>query len=84
MWLCIRRLLVVTSCGEVSSQPIIVLSKTPLSQIQPYLAMASVAFPRRLYDILSTENPGVVGWNPDGKSFRINDNGAFCNDILPR
>jgi len=44
----------------------------------------AAAFPRRLFEILSTEDKSVVSWNADGKSFRIINNNLFCNDILPR
>jgi hypothetical protein len=44
----------------------------------------AAAFPRRLFEILSTEDKSVISWNADGKSFRINDTNLFCNDILPR
>jgi hypothetical protein len=48
------------------------------------LSGTSTTFPRRVAEILANENSDVIGWNPDGKSFRINDPLAFCGDILPR
>lgn len=57
--------------------------KMPFWWIESIFMTAS-AFPRRLADILQNEDPSIIGWNEDGKSFKINDTEAFTHDILPR
>ena len=41
-------------------------------------------FPRKLYDMLEQEPEEIVGWLKDGNSFRINDETAFCEHVLPK
>eukprot|EP01083_Nonionella_stella_P112191 329705_1 len=41
-------------------------------------------FPRRLFEILNAEDPAIVSWNADGKSFCIHQNADFSNKVLPR
>jgi len=45
---------------------------------------SSSTFPRRVAEILASEDANIISWNADGKSFRIHDVNAFCSDILPR
>jgi len=41
-------------------------------------------FPRRLFEILSFEDPKILSWNEDGKSFSIHNTSEFTNKVLPR
>ena len=41
-------------------------------------------FPTKLYQIIEVENPEIIRWEEDGKSFRIADYDRFENDVLPK
>lgn len=41
-------------------------------------------FPRKIMDMLRTEDPNVVGWVPSGTSFVIRDADTFVQQILPK
>ena len=41
-------------------------------------------FPRKLYELLESSPPAIVGWLPDGTSFRVIDEALFCERVLPR
>jgi hypothetical protein len=43
-----------------------------------------MAFPYKLFDLLETEDPGIVQWLQHGCSFRINDVHKFANITSPR
>lgn len=37
-----------------------------------------------LYTLLEKEDPTIVGWSEDGKSFRIHEIAEFCRSVLPK
>ena len=41
-------------------------------------------FPRKLFDMLTKEDAGVVCWLPRGDAFVVRDNDRFVSDVLPR
>jgi hypothetical protein len=43
-----------------------------------------LTFPRKIMDMLRTEDPNVVGWVPSGTSFVIRDADTFVQQILPK
>ena len=57
--------------------------KTPPVASVHHSRMSS-SFPHKLYELLSREDAGVIGWNQNGKSFTIHDAPRFCNEVLPR
>lgn len=42
------------------------------------------SFPTKLYNLLETADPSVVGWLANGKGFRVHDMDKFIKDILPQ
>ena len=41
-------------------------------------------FPRKLYDLLENAPVDMVAWLADGNSFRVVDESAFCERVLPK
>ena len=41
-------------------------------------------FPAKLYRIVDSENPEIVGWERDGQSFRIHNYCRLEKEILPK
>lgn len=42
------------------------------------------SFPTKLYNLLETADPTVVGWLANGRGFRVHDMDKFIADILPQ
>ena len=42
------------------------------------------SFPTKLYNLLETADPTIVGWLANGKGFRVHDMDRFIKDILPQ
>ena len=42
------------------------------------------SFPTKLYNLLETADPNIVGWLANGKGFRVHDMDKFIKDILPQ
>jgi hypothetical protein len=42
------------------------------------------SFPTKLYNLLETADPSIVGWLTNGKGFRVHDMDRFITDILPQ
>ncbi|KAJ1402490.1 HSF-type DNA-binding-domain-containing protein, partial [Ochromonadaceae sp. CCMP2298] len=41
-------------------------------------------FPAKLYDLVSNEGEGVVGWHAYGTSFQVRDMERFVSEVLPK
>jgi hypothetical protein len=48
------------------------------------LQNAPLHFPAMLYRIIETEDPSIVSWELDGRSFRFKDYKRFCSEIAPK
>jgi hypothetical protein len=44
----------------------------------------SNTFPVKLYDLVSTEDETVVGWQGHGTSFQVRNMDKFVNEVLPK
>ena len=66
------------------SLPSLPSSRSPSHFQLSYKAMSTATFPRRLYEILASEDGSAIAWDPDGTSFRILNTELFTSVILPR
>ena len=46
--------------------------------------MTSTTFPRRLMEILETEDSTIINWDENGRSFQVLDSERFSKDVLPK
>lgn len=46
--------------------------------------MGTSNFPHKLFDMVSSEDPAVVGWMPLGNGFHVRDSSRFVSEVLPR